>query len=252
MTRVIDSSRTHLMCMCHIVPREQETDIKDIMKVENEVKLRDEQRRNAEATFKKYDTNENGTLEPDEIKNALIDLGMNLPDSQMDEYVTNVMKIYDDNNDGFLRLYEFEKLYSTCMASEKVRERYVDKMISGISDEEQMRSLAQHAFDKYDEDKSGTLDIMELAEVLIHLLPLQNSDFNEDQWVDLIKRVYQQNDADGDGHIDFDEFVKLYTKVLASDELKSAFSRGCLLRYNATSRRWGLDGLDVLEAELRY
>ena len=94
-------------------------------------------------------------------------------------------------------------------------------MISGISDEEQMRSLAQHAFDKYDEDKSGTLDIMELAEVLIHLLPLQNSDFNEDQWVDLIKRVYQQNDADSDGHIDFDEFVKLYTKVLASDELKS-------------------------------
>ena len=151
------------------------------MKVEAEVKLRDEQRRNAEATFKKYDTNDNGTLEPDEIREALIDLGMNLPAAQMDVYVTSVMKIYDDNDDGFLRLYEFEKLYSTCMASEQVREKYVNRMITEISDEDQMRSLAQHAFDKYDEDRSGTLDIAELAEVLMQMLPLQSSDFNEDQ-----------------------------------------------------------------------
>lgn len=64
--------------------------------------------------------------------------------------------------------------------------------------------------------------------------------------------MYQQNDADGDGHIDFEEFVKIYKKLLSSDELKKAFSRGCLLRYNATSKRWGMDGLDVLEAELKY
>ena len=34
------------------------------MKVENEVKMRDEQRRNCEITFKKFDANGNGKLEP--------------------------------------------------------------------------------------------------------------------------------------------------------------------------------------------
>lgn len=153
---------------------EQETDIQDIMKFENDVKIRDEQRRNCDATFKKFDANGNGKLEPIEIRAALLELGLELPKSQLDEYVTNIMKIYDDNGDGFLRIHEFEKFYSTCMATEALREKYLQKIISNFSEETCMRDLAKLAFDKYDEDNSGTLDITELAEVLMHLLPLHN------------------------------------------------------------------------------
>ena len=152
----------------------QETDINDIIKAESEVKLRDEQRRDTEATFKKYDTDGNGRLEPGEIARALKDLGLRLPLTQMDEYVHNVMHIYDDNNDGFLRIHEFEKLYSVCMATEAVRGRYVEKVLDIASDENQIRSLAQHAFDKFDTDNSGSLEIAELAEVLLHMLPLKH------------------------------------------------------------------------------
>ena len=135
--------------------------------------MRDEQRRDTEATFRKYDTDGNGRLEPSEIARALKDLGLNLPITQMDEYVRNLMHIYDDNNDGYLRMHEFEKLYTVCMATEAVRGKYVERILNIASDENQLRSLAQHAFDRFDMDKSGTLEIEELAEVLLHLLPLE-------------------------------------------------------------------------------
>ena len=56
-----------------------------------------------------------------------------------------------------------------------------------------MRDLAKHAFDKYDEDKSGTLDITELAEVLLHLLPLHN-----------VRNVQSESESDGDCDCDND------------------------------------------------
>lgn len=59
-----------------------------------------------------------------------------------------------------------------------------------------------------------------------------------------------EGDADGDGKIDFEEFVKVYKKLLLNEEVREQFSRGCLLKYNSTTNRWGIDGLDVLEAEM--
>ena len=59
-----------------------------------------------------------------------------------------------------------------------------------------------------------------------------------------------ESDADGDGKIDFGEFENLYKKLLLNEEVREQFSRGCLLKYNSTTHRWGIDGLDVLEAEM--
>ena len=51
------------------IKKKKMAEVVNIMKGE-EVKLRDEQRRNAEATFKKYDADDSGTLEPNEIRDA--------------------------------------------------------------------------------------------------------------------------------------------------------------------------------------
>ena len=67
------------------------------------------------------------------------------------------------------------------------------------------------AFASFDKDGSGSISVEELREVLVENLGQQVSD-------DELDRLVKLADANGDGEIDFDEFVKLLQDV----ELRSA------------------------------
>ncbi len=62
--------------------------------------------------------------------------------------------------------------------------------------------------------------------------------------------MYLENDSDGDGHLDFEEFCKLYAKLLSNDKIKEQFSRSCLIRYK--NGHWGFDATDDAAYESQY
>ncbi|UJR15399.1 hypothetical protein I4U23_002346 [Adineta vaga] len=82
----------------------------------------------------------------------------------------------------------------------------------------QMKEL-RDAFDMFDRDHSGSISSSELKQLLQAL----NFKTNES----LIRKVMKEMDADGNGTIEFNEFVKVmssvYTRKLNDDEMRRAF-----------------------------
>ncbi|CAF1147291.1 unnamed protein product [Adineta steineri] len=82
----------------------------------------------------------------------------------------------------------------------------------------QMKEL-RDAFDMFDRDQSGSISSSELKQLLIALnfKPTEN----------LLRKVMREMDADGNGTIEFDEFVKVmgsvYARKLTDDEMQRAF-----------------------------
>eukprot|EP00468_Gymnochlora_sp_CCMP2014_P008225 CAMPEP_0167762388 /NCGR_PEP_ID=MMETSP0110_2-20121227/12739_1 /TAXON_ID=629695 /ORGANISM="Gymnochlora sp., Strain CCMP2014" /LENGTH=157 /DNA_ID=CAMNT_0007649255 /DNA_START=21 /DNA_END=494 /DNA_ORIENTATION=- len=81
---------------------------------------------------------------------------------------------------------------------------------------EEMREV----FDLFDKDSDGTITISELGVVLKSL----KKNFNEKQLKEIIKKV----DKNGDGQIDFEEFLKMMSNRVGTRnrdyELKEAFN----------------------------
>ena len=76
------------------------------------------------------------------------------------------------------------------------------------------------AFDAFDADGSGELEVDELREVMAHLgLELTKGEF--DHYVAALMEDY---DVDDSGSLDFWEFEKFYEQCLASDDLRAAYA----------------------------
>ncbi|CAF2741903.1 unnamed protein product [Rotaria sp. Silwood2] len=75
------------------------------------------------------------------------------------------------------------------------------------------------AFDLFDRDRSGTISLSELKQVLIAL------NFNPTDT--LVRKVMKEMDIDGNGSVEFDEFVKImknvYERKFTEDEMRRAF-----------------------------
>ncbi|CAF4363596.1 unnamed protein product, partial [Adineta steineri] len=88
----------------------------------------------------------------------------------------------------------------------------------GVLSSRQMEEL-RDTFDLFDRDKSGAISSAELKQVLIAL--------NFEPTDNLLRRVMKEMDADGNGSIEFDEFVKamrtVYERKFTDDEMRNAF-----------------------------
>jgi len=82
----------------------------------------------------------------------------------------------------------------------------------------QYREELAEAFAMFDKDNSGSISSSELATILKNL----NQNYSDED----ITKMVRQVDADGNGEIDFDEFVGLMLNAKSSpeDELKQAFN----------------------------
>ncbi|CAF0966550.1 unnamed protein product [Adineta steineri] len=82
-----------------------------------------------------------------------------------------------------------------------------------------MHKKLRDTFDLFDRDKSGAISSAELKQVLIAL--------NFEPTDNLLRRVMKEMDADGNGSIEFDEFVKamrtVYERKFTDDEMRNAF-----------------------------
>lgn len=150
--------------------------------------------------FAKYDLNQNGTLERNQIHLALTDifkrLGVHNGVTEAD--VDNFIKDYDKNKDGRVSWSDFMNMYALNFYSSCPGE-HLPTEISVPIDE---------IFAKYDHDKNGLLDYAELTECLqdvFNKLGVDSKATLED-----VKEFFKDYDVNGDGQITKADFKKVY------------------------------------------
>ena len=141
--------------------------------------------------FAKADSDEDGKLSHNELKELLRSLGLVEDEQKLDEFVRAV----DTDGDGTIDFAEFQFI--------------VDKMNSS-----KMTSFEQHLkemFDLYDEDGSGGIDQLELRALMAQL----GVDLSDEELAAMLAGL----DNDGSGDIDYEEFLSLFkVKVPRSGE----------------------------------
>merc|ERR1719495_75474 len=138
--------------------------------------------------FKIWDANGDGKISFDELKeSAAKDSSKFLSDEDI-----NAIFIYGDLNlDGEIDEAEFAKLMIHSIHDIVAKFRYAHRSVEDV----------RKAFKTYDRDGDGAIDKGELHKALT------NYKFNfSDQEVDII---FAAGDIDGDGHVDFEEFMYL-------------------------------------------
>jgi len=138
--------------------------------------------------FKIWDANGDGKISFDELKeSAAKDSSKFLSDEDI-----NAIFIYGDLNlDGEIDEAEFAKLMIPSIHDIVAKFRYAHRSVEDV----------RKAFKTYDRDGDGAIDKGELHKALT------NYKFNfSDQEVDII---FAAGDIDGDGHVDFEEFMYL-------------------------------------------
>jgi len=166
--------------------------------------------------FQVWDSNGDGKISFEELKEAAT------KDSTRfltEEDVNSIFIVGDLNLDGEIDECEFSKLMIPSIADIVAKFRYAHRSVDDV----------RKAFKTYDRDGDGAIDKAELHKALT------NYKFNfSDQEVDII---FAAGDIDGDGHVDFEEFMYLMCPSTAQivkkfrdsyrtiNEVKSAFRK---------------------------
>lgn len=135
--------------------------------------------------FESIDKNGDGNITLKELKDGLKDV-------KNKEDLMAIMEGADTDGNGTINYTEF-------IAATMEQNMYLK--------EENMRN----AFRMFDKDGSGKISIDEMKQALGHNIDGQTED--EEEWNKLIEEV----DIDGDGEIDFEEFISMMRKQFQSD-----------------------------------
>lgn len=141
-------------------------------------KLSDEKEREIRDIFNYFDKNGDKTITIDELADVLRVLGGN----PTTEEVQSFLEQYDTNNSGKIEFNEFVKIYNDHLRNSQSEEDLVN------------------AFKVFDRDGNGVITTSELKEVMTNL-----GDKLSDEEAEAMIR---DADADGDGVVDYKEFIK--------------------------------------------
>lgn len=145
--------------------------------------------------FRKWDTDGNGNISEEEMCRVLKQL---CPDFT-DEQIHALFNAADVNKDGSVNYEEFIKFLAN--PRKKLSQADLDAL----------RAI----FDRFDGDKDGLLDNPEFNNMLQNMLPHRADDFDV-------------ADIDGNGAIDFDEFVRYWTSMCGSPGFEAnEFDEAC-------------------------
>uniref|UniRef100_A0A7S4L8K0 EF-hand domain-containing protein n=1 Tax=Guillardia theta TaxID=55529 RepID=A0A7S4L8K0_GUITH len=139
--------------------------------------------------FDGFDDDGSGQISAEELRKALRSLGVNVSVKEMNL----LMKRFDHNGDQCIDFQEFED-----MVKELIPPPEFD--VGGIFLEQKLKA----SFEKMDLNGDKTLDAEEIRLGLQEL----GIDMSEEH----LKRVMAVADTSGDGTVDYDEFVQLYSK----------------------------------------
>ena len=158
------------------------------------------------AAFDKFDTNRSGKMDYRELREALRHLGLDTEARDAEE----VLRRYDSNNNGLLDPPEFGRLVRQLTGDrrdydgrrdgrdrDRSRDRDRDRGGSG-----RVPKPVKDAFDRYDANRSGKLDYKELK----NALRATGLDVRDDTDAATLLRRYDQ---DRSGLMDLDEFAEL-------------------------------------------
>jgi len=127
-------------------------------------------------SFNAADTDGNGSLSHDELRDLLRSLGLQMVD---DENLNKWINDIDGNNDGEIDMIEFQLIF------EKIK----------LSSNCTFDKLLRETFDMYDADGSGDIDQSELKTLMAQL----GFDLSDEELSNMVAEV----DVDGNGEIDF-------------------------------------------------
>ncbi|KAH6664159.1 EF-hand protein [Halenospora varia] len=133
--------------------------------------------------FSLFDKDGNGEITAKELGTVMKSLGLNASDSELQDMINEA----DADNDGTIDFPEFLTLMAL-----KTKE---------TDFEEEMRE----AFKVFDHDNSGSISITELRHVMVSI----DNTLTDSQ----IDEMMKEADLDGDGTIDYKEFVLIMKKM---------------------------------------
>ncbi|KAF0891781.1 hypothetical protein E2562_010966 [Oryza meyeriana var. granulata] len=141
--------------------------------------------------FELFDRNGDGHITREELEDSLGKLGITVP---ADELAAMIARI-DANGDGCVDVEEFGELYRSIMAGDSKD----GKDGAAEEEDEDMRE----AFRVFDANGDGYITVDELGAVLASLGLKQGRTAEE------CRRMIGQVDRDGDGRVDFHEFLQM-------------------------------------------
>eukprot|EP00916_Digyalum_oweni_P001395 GHVL01002738.1.p1 GENE.GHVL01002738.1~~GHVL01002738.1.p1 ORF type:complete len:164 (+),score=41.83 GHVL01002738.1:50-541(+) len=131
--------------------------------------------------FNLFDTEGEGTIDPNELRAAMLSLGF-------DKKNPTIYKMIDElnKNDGFISFEEFLEAITSKLGNRETRE--------GI----------KKIFELFDDDSTDTISLKNLKKVAREL----GESMTEEELMEMIERA----DSNGDGEISFDDFYTIMTK----------------------------------------
>ena len=132
--------------------------------------------------FDLFDADGSGTVEPGELKNAMISLGFEAKNATLFHMISDL----DKDGSGAIDFEEFLVMMTSTMSDEDTRDD-IHKI-----------------FVLFDVDKTGHINIKNLKKIARDL----GETLNDDDLLDLIRK----GDSDGDGQVSFDDFYNIMTK----------------------------------------
>lgn len=132
--------------------------------------------------FELFDTDGNGTIDPNELKSAMKSLGLEAKNHTVYQMISDI----DKDGTGDIDFDEFLDLMTVKL---------------GDSDSEQD---VRKVFDLFDDDKTGYITIQNLKRVAKDL----DENMSDAELLEMIERA----DSDQDGQINFEDFYSIMTK----------------------------------------
>eukprot|EP01012_Entosiphon_sulcatum_P056417 TRINITY_DN8007_c0_g1_i1.p1 TRINITY_DN8007_c0_g1~~TRINITY_DN8007_c0_g1_i1.p1 ORF type:complete len:1333 (-),score=361.12 TRINITY_DN8007_c0_g1_i1:6-4004(-) len=149
------------------------------------------------ALFDKYDADGSGKLDMPEFVAGMKDLGV----SQNEDVLEALFNRYDQDGSGSIDYDEFRNL----QPAELVRQDEVERLQAGLREVVRQKKgvlALRKLFERYDADKSGSLDVEEFAATL------QDLGLGKGSTMADFRAVFKKFDADGSGSIEFMEFIE--------------------------------------------
>ena len=142
--------------------------------------------------FQLFDRDSNGLISAEELSHVMKNIDANMSDTEIDE----MMREADRDGDGQIDYAEFVRMMSPLESPVKRLIEYFEKLEADI----------RQAFRLFDRDSNGLISAEELSHVMKNNIDGKMTD-NE------IDEMMREADSDGDGQIDYREFVKMMSPL---------------------------------------
>lgn len=142
-----------------------------------------ERRQELQKAFRVFDKSGDGSISIHELKKAMQILGNNPTDKD----VRKIMKAADKDGNGSIDFEEFAVL-----------------MLEHLKQPAEEQQELLESFRVFDKDDSGYIEVDELKQVMKAI----GERLSDEQ----VKKIFAMGDLDGDGRLDYQEFVQLMTQ----------------------------------------